>query len=227
MYWIEFVYRQVLRNCLDLRVKQMFRYDGGSKFGKLHWFTGGKGLRLWDCGLCVCVSSGRGAEEVGCFVEWSVYQGISKQWPNGEFVSRMDVFNEIWIGALFEVCWFWFGLVHTCIGRGWRGNVCSKTSPRKVSISFRMWILKLYIFSAVKLLSFDLFYRYCVVFDPLDGSSNIDCGVSIGTVRYIYSSRFWFPTLNVDIGCKLYADIWNLHDERWRGTYSRRCTSAW
>jgi fructose-1,6-bisphosphatase len=24
--------------------------------------------------------------------------------------------------------------------------------------------------------------RYCVVFDPLDGSSNIDCGVSIGTV---------------------------------------------
>ncbi|MCI11010.1 fructose-16-bisphosphatase cytosolic-like, partial [Trifolium medium] len=23
---------------------------------------------------------------------------------------------------------------------------------------------------------------YCVVFDPLDGSSNIDCGVSIGTV---------------------------------------------
>ena len=25
--------------------------------------------------------------------------------------------------------------------------------------------------------------RYCVVFDPLDGSSNIDCGVSIGTVN--------------------------------------------
>ncbi|KAL9998043.1 putative fructose-bisphosphatase [Helianthus debilis subsp. tardiflorus] len=24
--------------------------------------------------------------------------------------------------------------------------------------------------------------KYCVVFDPLDGSSNIDCGVSIGTV---------------------------------------------
>ena len=24
--------------------------------------------------------------------------------------------------------------------------------------------------------------RYSVVFDPLDGSSNIDCGVSIGTV---------------------------------------------
>eukprot|EP00249_Psilotum_nudum_P003420 c16806_g1_i1 orf=335-1219(+) len=28
--------------------------------------------------------------------------------------------------------------------------------------------------------------RYCVVFDPLDGSSNIDCGVSIGTIFGIY-----------------------------------------
>ncbi|KAL6962473.1 Fructose-1,6-bisphosphatase, cytosolic [Sarracenia purpurea var. burkii] len=27
---------------------------------------------------------------------------------------------------------------------------------------------------------------YCVVFDPLDGSSNIDCGVSIGTIFGIY-----------------------------------------
>ncbi|KAI4321158.1 hypothetical protein MLD38_034576 [Melastoma candidum] len=28
--------------------------------------------------------------------------------------------------------------------------------------------------------------RYCIVFDPLDGSSNIDCGVSIGTIFGIY-----------------------------------------
>ncbi|WVZ16059.1 hypothetical protein V8G54_013625 [Vigna mungo] len=28
---------------------------------------------------------------------------------------------------------------------------------------------------------------YCVVFDPLDGSSNIDCGVSIGTIFGIYT----------------------------------------
>ena len=28
--------------------------------------------------------------------------------------------------------------------------------------------------------------RYCVVFDPLDGSSNIDAGVSIGTIFGIY-----------------------------------------
>lgn len=27
---------------------------------------------------------------------------------------------------------------------------------------------------------------YCVVFDPLDGSSNIDSGVSIGTIFGIY-----------------------------------------
>ena len=27
---------------------------------------------------------------------------------------------------------------------------------------------------------------YCAVFDPLDGSSNIDCGVSIGTIFGIY-----------------------------------------
>lgn len=30
--------------------------------------------------------------------------------------------------------------------------------------------------------------RYHVVFDPLDGSSNIDCGVSIGTIFGIYKS---------------------------------------
>jgi fructose-1,6-bisphosphatase I len=30
---------------------------------------------------------------------------------------------------------------------------------------------------------------YVVVFDPLDGSSNIDCGVSIGTIFGIYKCR--------------------------------------
>ncbi|XP_057742332.1 fructose-1,6-bisphosphatase, cytosolic-like [Arachis stenosperma] len=34
--------------------------------------------------------------------------------------------------------------------------------------------------------------KYCVVFDPLDGSSNIDCGVSIGTIGAIFSNlRIW------------------------------------
>ena len=32
--------------------------------------------------------------------------------------------------------------------------------------------------------------RYCVVFDPLDGSSNIDCGVSIGTVCFFSHPTF-------------------------------------
>jgi fructose-1,6-bisphosphatase len=31
--------------------------------------------------------------------------------------------------------------------------------------------------------------KYAVVFDPLDGSSNIDCGVSIGTIFGIYRSK--------------------------------------
>lgn len=31
--------------------------------------------------------------------------------------------------------------------------------------------------------------KYCVVFDPLDGSSNIDCGVSIGTIFGIYAIK--------------------------------------
>ena len=30
--------------------------------------------------------------------------------------------------------------------------------------------------------------QYVVVFDPLDGSSNIDCGVSIGTIFGIYKA---------------------------------------
>lgn len=31
--------------------------------------------------------------------------------------------------------------------------------------------------------------KYCVVFDPLDGSSNIDAGVNIGTIFGIYTVR--------------------------------------
>ncbi|KAF7812899.1 fructose-1,6-bisphosphatase, cytosolic [Senna tora] len=37
--------------------------------------------------------------------------------------------------------------------------------------------------------------KYCVVFDPLDGSSNIDCGVSIGTIFGIYLVNDHEPTL--------------------------------
>ncbi|PIM97382.1 Fructose-1,6-bisphosphatase [Handroanthus impetiginosus] len=38
--------------------------------------------------------------------------------------------------------------------------------------------------------------KYCVVFDPLDGSSNIDCGVSIGTIFGIYMVKDGEPTIN-------------------------------
>ena len=40
---------------------------------------------------------------------------------------------------------------------------------------------------------------YAVVFDPLDGSSNIDCGVSVGTIFGIYKLNKDSPTLTTDI----------------------------
>lgn len=36
--------------------------------------------------------------------------------------------------------------------------------------------------------------RYCVVFDPLDGSSNIDAGVNVGTIFGIYHVVSVFPS---------------------------------
>lgn len=38
--------------------------------------------------------------------------------------------------------------------------------------------------------------QYCVVFDPLDGSSNIDCGVSVGTIFGIY--KLVLPNLTAE-----------------------------
>lgn len=38
--------------------------------------------------------------------------------------------------------------------------------------------------------------RYCVVFDPLDGSSNIDAGVNIGTIFGIYAVVRALPRLS-------------------------------
>jgi hypothetical protein len=41
--------------------------------------------------------------------------------------------------------------------------------------------------------------KYCVVFDPLDGSSNIDAGVNIGTIFGIYKIVCVFPLLRLII----------------------------
>ena len=41
--------------------------------------------------------------------------------------------------------------------------------------------------------------RYCVVFDPLDGSSNIDAGVNIGTIFGVYAVVLLFLFLNRDV----------------------------
>lgn len=64
------------------------------------------------------------------------------------------------------------------------------------------WLLQSW--ESIILLELFLSCRYCVVFDPLDGSSNIDCGVSIGTViqtcalalQQQYLSGFWSPNVS-------------------------------
>lgn len=45
--------------------------------------------------------------------------------------------------------------------------------------------------------------KYCVVFDPLDGSSNIDAGVNIGTIFGIYQivgGNCCVLEMNADLG---------------------------
>ena len=42
--------------------------------------------------------------------------------------------------------------------------------------------------------------KYCVVFDPLDGSSNIDAGVNIGTIFGVYRIVSQ-PTVSILDGC--------------------------
>jgi len=41
--------------------------------------------------------------------------------------------------------------------------------------------------------------RYCVVFDPLDGSSNIDAGVNIGTIFGVYAVVCYFVSRSLSI----------------------------
>jgi fructose-1,6-bisphosphatase I len=44
--------------------------------------------------------------------------------------------------------------------------------------------------------------KYCVVFDPLDGSSNIDAGVNVGTIFGIYKTvRNIFRSASAHVMC--------------------------
>lgn len=54
-----------------------------------------------------------------------------------------------------------------------------------------VWAAPLALCSALNLCLHNAFLpcSYCVTFDPLDGSSNIDCGVSIGTIFGIYKAQ--------------------------------------
>jgi hypothetical protein len=92
----------------------------------------------------------------------------------------------------------------------------------------------------VLVLSLSLF-RYCVCFDPLDGSSNIDCGVSIGTVCHCHSRWCFKPSYHryiiyiyiyIYIYMLLYsvllsADLWDLHGQRQGQRDLGGCAAAW
>lgn len=47
--------------------------------------------------------------------------------------------------------------------------------------------------------------KYCVVFDPLDGSSNIDAGVNIGTIFGIYKVVCDFQFLSAGVELKQFG----------------------
>lgn len=59
--------------------------------------------------------------------------------------------------------------------------------------------------------------KYCVVFDPLDGSSNIDAGVNIGTIFGIYALVGVIPWLSSRIDEPVY------HSDRVHRVRSRMC----
>ena len=46
--------------------------------------------------------------------------------------------------------------------------------------------------------------KYCVAFDPLDGSSNIDCNVSTGTIFAVWTKVFTFSVDSIDKHTNLY-----------------------
>lgn len=62
--------------------------------------------------------------------------------------------------------------------------------------------------------------NYCVVFDPLDGSSNIDAGVNIGTIFGIYRIvSVWRPVI---LGEEL-----NISPETRLERHHRGCSATW
>ena len=52
--------------------------------------------------------------------------------------------------------------------------------------------------------------KYCVVFDPLDGSSNIDAGVNIGTIFGIYQIVSLRPSAASTLSFPLEVEPWFL-----------------
>ncbi|WVZ98743.1 hypothetical protein U9M48_044142 [Paspalum notatum var. saurae] len=97
----------------------------------------------------------------------------------GEEQKKLDVLsNEVFVKALVSSG-------RTCVLVSEENEEAIFVDPALRGKSVNPVTLAVLFFSCLLLLLlFD--YLYCVCFDPLDGSSNIDCGVSIGTIFGIY-----------------------------------------
>ncbi|THU68762.1 hypothetical protein C4D60_Mb08t07270 [Musa balbisiana] len=99
----------------------------------------------------------------------------------GEEQKKLDVLsNEVFVKALISSG-------RTCILVSEEDEEATFVDPSlrgKYVVTFG-WTL-LIILAFTELSGSSHVCRYCVVFDPLDGSSNIDCGVSIGTIFGVY-----------------------------------------
>lgn len=93
-------------------------------------------------------------------------------------------------------------VVPSCFRGECRGYTCAACTAWQVSsnhltpLSFNCTIKT---HDHIHVINSFLFCRYIVVFDPLDGSSNIDCGVSIGTVRIFSILIIVFENFNIEI----------------------------
>lgn len=50
--------------------------------------------------------------------------------------------------------------------------------------------------------------KYCVAFDPLDGSSNIDCNVSTGTIFAVWEKVSCCLSSELPLGCRMMLFLW-------------------
>lgn len=132
---------------------------------------------------------------------------------------RLAVYVLLQISSVSET-WQWhsipFCAVCSCVWRERGGHYRRRSPPRKVceiydSTTTMFFSVASYqprvrqdhgdCFVSSEAARVPFLFRYCVCFDPLDGSSNIDCGVSIGTVSVTFINRadlLWFQLSTVN-----------------------------